>query len=109
MTDLQVQRLWEGMLLSEMRSLYFADLAARYNAHQRYATWAIMVATSGTFAALVAPLHDQFGWLPPLLAFGATALSYYLVATQNQRRAVDASELHYKWAQLAAEYQAIWD
>lgn len=105
----QIQRVWEGMLLAEMRALYFADLANRYNALQRNVTLAVLGVTSGAAASMVAELPEGLAWISKALTFMAALLSYYLFAMQNQKRAQEATDLHYRWSQLAAEYESTWE
>lgn len=109
LSQAQIQRVWEGMLLAEMRALYYADLAVRSNARQRYATWATVVASSAALASVVTQVPEGYGWIRPALALATALLSGYALAMQVQKRAVDASDLHYRWNLLAQEYGAIWE
>ncbi|MBI3770600.1 MAG: hypothetical protein HY271_19190 [Deltaproteobacteria bacterium] len=109
LSQAQIQRVWEGMLLAEMRALYFADLATQYNARQRHATWTTLVASSAAFASIIAHVPPEYGWIRVAATFFTAVLSGYSLAMQVQRRAVEASDLHYRWNQVGREYSAIWE
>jgi hypothetical protein len=109
LSEAQQQRVWEGMLSSEIRANYFADLSGQYYSRQRWATWASLVFSSGALASLLASLPERYIWIRPALILPTTLLSAYSVAMQNQKFAVDSSDLHARWNRLAKEYEAIWE
>jgi hypothetical protein len=51
---------------------------------------------------------DHLGWISPTLAVITAAISLYSVVMQNQKFAVDASDLHARWNRLANDYQRLW-
>ena len=110
LSQAQIQRVWEGMLAAEIRALYFADLAARYNARQAKATWATLVLSSGAVVSLLAALPEEYAlWVRLALTVTTVIVSAYSLAAQIQKRALEASDLHERWHRVAAEYQAIWE
>ena len=84
LTPLQQKRVWENMLGAEIRENYFADLSGRYLPH-----------------GLV--------WIRATLAVVAAAISLYSVVMQNQKFAVDSSDLYAHWERLAHDYQRLRD
>ena len=105
----QQRRVWEGMLSAEIRSNYFAELSGRYGSKQKLATWATLLFSSGAAISLMARLPDDLQWIRLLCALTATAISIYSVVMQNQKLAVDASDLHARWNRLAKDYQRLWE
>ena len=49
LSEVQIDRVWKGMLSAEIRAYYFAELAQRYASQQRNVTWAILFSSSGAF------------------------------------------------------------
>ncbi len=76
LTKQQQKRLWENRFFAEVRSYYFADLATIYLRKQRALTWTMLILSSGALVGLVAQLPKEFAWVPLLLAFASSALSY---------------------------------
>jgi hypothetical protein len=106
LTALQQREVWEGMLGAEIRSNYFADLSGRYARKQRIATWATLAFSSGAVAALIATWPD---YVRITLAAITAGISAYSVVMQNQKLAVDSSDLHARWSRLANDYRRLWD
>jgi hypothetical protein len=109
LSEAQQQRVWEGMLSAEIRANYFADLSGQFYSRQRWATWASFVFSSGALVSLLASLPEQYLWIRPALVFPTALLSAYSVVMQNQKFAVDSSDLHARWNRLAKEYEAVWE
>jgi len=109
LSESQQRRVWEGMLGGEIRACYFADLSGRLNSRQRWAIWAVLIFSSGATAAVLASLPPDWLWLRFVLPLLAAAVSLYSVVMQNQKFAVDASDLHARWNRLAKDYEAIWE
>lgn len=110
LSQLQQKNVWENWLSSEIRANYFADLANRYQSRQRVLTWLTLVFSSGAAFALVADWAPQgFEWVRAALALFAAAVSLLSLVEQNQKRATECSDLHFRWNRLASEYEALWD
>ena len=75
LTENQVNRVWNKMVEAEVRSLYFADLAGRYNRYKQILTGVSFFLSSGAAATLLAKAPD---WIPILLAIIVAILSAYL-------------------------------
>jgi hypothetical protein len=106
LSEAQQVRVWEGMLGAETRANYFDELSGRYMQRQRLATWATLLFSSGAVASLLVNVPSP-GKLA--LAIATTAVSLYSVVMQNQKLAVDASDLHARWNRLAKEYERVWE
>lgn len=109
LTQLQRDRVWEAWFAGEVRANYFADLSATYRRRQLISTWIVLLLSSGAFAALVANIPDTYSWVPTTLAALTAAISLWSLQAQNQQRAIDSADLHYRWNVLAAEYRRLWD
>jgi hypothetical protein len=109
LSEVQRQRVWEGMLGAEIRANYFADLSGRLHTRQRAAIWATLVLSSGAAASVIASLPADYSWVRVVLTVGTAAISAYSVVMQNQKFAVDAAELHLRWNRLMREYEQIWE
>jgi hypothetical protein len=109
LSDVQIKRVWEGMLGAEIRSDYFADLSGSYLGKQRLATWSTLFLSSGAAVSFVANIPQDYSFVRPLLACLAAAVSLYSVVMQNQKLAVDASDLHFRWNRLAMDYTRLWE
>lgn len=94
LSEPQLKRVWEGMLESEVRANYFADLSHRYYARQWNATWATLFCSSGAAVSVLANVPENLTWLRAVLALAAAGLSGYSVVMQNQKMAVDSADLH---------------
>jgi hypothetical protein len=109
LTPIQQKQVWEGILGAEIRANYFADLSGQYAWKQRAATWLTLFFSSGAAASILANISENFAWIRPVLAISTAAISLYSVVMQNQKFAVDASDLHSRWNRLANDYQRLWD
>jgi hypothetical protein len=105
-TDAQRTRVWEDWLSAEIRAYYFADMAFRLESRQRVAHWVTLFGASGVVTSLLSTLPR---WVALVLALLLTAVSIYSVVVQNQKRAADAKDLHFRWNTLASEYHDLWD
>lgn len=108
-TQEQRLRVWEDLLSAEMRANYFADLAGAYAHRQRLATWLILFFSCGAFVTSISKLPPQYGWIGIAMPLVAAAISLYSVVMQNQKNAVDSSDLHFRWNKLSTEYCNLWD
>jgi len=108
LTLLQQKRVWENMLGAEIRENYFADLSGRYANKQRLATWFTLLVSSGAAVSMLTNLPDRLVWIRETLAIVAAAISLHSVVMQNQKFAVDSSDLHARWGRLAHDYQGLW-
>ena len=110
LSQLEQKNVWENWLSSEIRAYYFADLANRYQARQRVLTWLTLIFSSGAAFAIVTDwAPERFEWIKAALALLTAAVSFLSLVQQNQKSAMDCSDLHFRWNRLASEYEALWD
>lgn len=109
LTELQRDRVWEAWFESDVRSYYFAALAARFHRRQQIITWTSLVLSSGALVTIISKLPTDSAWVGPALAFVAAALSVYSLIAQNQTKQTDAAALHKGWNKLATEFRRLWD
>ncbi len=108
-TAAQRERAWENKLSAEMRADYFADLAGAFHFRQRAATWMTLFCSSGALVTALSRLPPELTWLAILMPLLAAATSFYSVVAQNQKSAVEASDLHFKWNRLFLECRDLWE
>jgi hypothetical protein len=60
LSEAQIKRVWEGMLGSEDRANYFADLVWRYNPEQKLLTWATLFFSSGALVTILATFPAEY-------------------------------------------------
>ena len=113
LTQLQQKRVWDGQLSAEIRANYFAELSGTYRWHQRLANWLSLVFSSGALATFILKdgleITPYLPWLRPVLAFLTAGFSVYSIIAQNQDRATNCTDLHFRWNKLAKEFEALWD
>jgi hypothetical protein len=108
MLNVQQQRhVWEEWLASEMRALYFADLASALHRRQRAVTWATLFTSSAAVAGFLFA-QGVTAWVAPVLALATAALSLYSLVAQDQQRAIESANLHDRWNRIAQGYEALW-
>lgn len=105
LTELQRRDVWEVWLSAEIRADYFADLALAYDRKQAAATWIALLASSAAVLTSVTQLMPEAKWVPPVLA---AAASFYSLTAQNQKKATECRDLHFRWNKLAQEFRALW-
>lgn len=109
LTPYEQEQVWKGMLAAEIRANYFADLSGQFARKQRFATWGTLVLSSSAFGSVVANIPPEYSpWVRGGLTLLAAALSAYSLVMQNQKSAIDASDLHARWNRLANEYARLW-
>jgi len=110
LTLIQQRVVWERWFQSEVRALYYADLASLYRRKQTWITWTSLFASSGALAAIVFALAShRWPWLPAVLALIPTGLSLYSLAATPQQKAAEATELQLRWHAFAQEHRRLWD
>ena len=110
LTPIQQRLIWERWFQSEVRALYYADLASLYRRRQAWITWASLFTSSGALAAVVLTLVSQrWPWLPAVVALIPTGLSLYSLTANYPQKAADATELQLRWHAFAQENRRLWD
>jgi hypothetical protein len=105
LTEDQANRVWEKMFEAEVRSLYFADLAAYYTRNKQIITGLSFLLSSGAAATVAA--RTSF-WFPLVTSAISAALSGYSIAVGLDRKAAAMARLHSSWNALQAGYERLW-
>jgi len=102
----QANRVWEKMYGAEVRSLYFADLAARYTREKQIITGLSFFLSSGAAASVVAKLPAL---VPVISATISAALTAYSIAVGLDRKAATMGKLQYQWSQISSDLERLWN
>ena len=105
LSELQRTQVWEGMLSSEIRALYFADLASTYTRRKQLIVGLSFFLSSAAAASLIGKLPQ---WVPLLSATCVALASAYSMAAGLDRKAATMAKLHSAWFQLASDYERLW-
>lgn len=106
LTEQETNRVWENMVESEVRSLYFADLAASYTRRKQILTYVSFFLSSGAAATIAARMPEV---LPLILASTSAFLMAYSIAVGLDGKAANMEKLHSGWNQLADAYERLWN
>lgn len=106
LTENEVGRIWQRMVEAEVRSIYFADLAARYTKRKQIITGVSLFLSSGAAATVISTAPK---WIPAILALVVAILMAYSIAVNLDGRISTLSKLHYEWNRLDAEYERLWN
>ena len=109
LSDVQITRVWEGMLGAEIRAKYFAEMSSRYVRYQKWGTWITLLFASSNAVALLATIPQQMVWVRLALAVCVTGTSIYLAIAGNIQKAFDCSNLYEGWSKLHQSYRTIWE
>ncbi len=109
LSDFQQDTVWDGWLAAEIRAAYFAALVNRFQLRQKLLVVAGLLLSSGaTITLLTTAIPSTLGWIKPTLTVLAAAMSLWTLVAKNERNAIDAADLHFRWNTLALEYEALW-
>jgi hypothetical protein len=99
------KRVWEEMLIAEMRANYFAELVLRYQKIDKRLRVATLVASSGAAASVLSAVPQ---WVRLSFPFTAAGVSFWLLFSQYGTLSLDASNLHEGWNGVHAQYERVW-
>jgi hypothetical protein len=105
LTNEQIEDVWEGWISSEVRSLYFGDLASLYTKQKQWITGASFFLSSGAAAILIAKLPTQ---IPIILSVVVALMTAYAVAVNLDSKIRTMAKLHYAWTQIGNDYKRLW-
>ena len=108
LNDFDQTRLWESLIGAETRSQYFATLVQRLRVRQRWLTIASLVLSSGAAITLLTATLPNYGWVKGLLALASAVFSAISLVSSNEKNAIEAADLSYRWQSLALDYQKLW-
>jgi hypothetical protein len=70
----------------------------------------ILILLSGAAAALLADgLPQRFAWVKAVLALATAGLSLWSLVENFHKKATDASDLQFRYRNLAREFESLWD
>jgi hypothetical protein len=102
----QINTTWEEMLNAETRSLYFADLASRFNREKQAITFISFFLSSAAATTIGAKAPD---WIPLTMAAIVAVLSAYSIAIGLDRKVATMVKLHCSWNKVASDYKHLWN
>ena len=109
LSEFQQDTVWQGWLSAEIRAGYFGALVHRFQQRQRFLVVGGLLLSSGaTIALLTAIVPPEMAWIKPTLTLLAAALSLWSLVARNERSAIEAADLHFRWNTLAFGYGALW-
>src|SRR4051812_13455240 len=97
---------WEKMLIAEVRSMYFAELASCYNRYKQLVTGMAFFLSSGAAAAIAAKAPS---WAPLTMASVTALLTAYSMAVGLDKKTQELAELHAQWNHISADYERLWN
>lgn len=106
LTDAQVNEVWAESIAAEVRSLYFAELGARYTRYKQIITGVSFFLSSGAAAAIIG---KSPAWVPALLALATAVATAYSIAVGLDKKASSMAKLHYTWSQIESDYRQLWN
>ncbi len=108
LNDYDQTRLWESLVGAEVRSQYFARLVQHLRIRQRWLTVGSLVLSSGAAITLLTSTLPNYGWVKGLLALASAVLSAISLVSSNEKNAIEAADLSYRWQLLATSYKQLW-
>jgi hypothetical protein len=106
LTEQQTGDVWREWIESEVRSLYFGDLASLYTRQKQWITGASFFLSSGAAAILVAKLPTT---VPIVLSALVALMTAYAVAVNLASKIRTMAKLHYAWNQIGNDYERLWN
>ena len=106
LSDNQITGVWERQIASEVRSLYFGELAGKYAKQKQWITFATLLLSSGSAATIAARLPVG---VPILMSLAAAAATAYAIAANLDTTIRSMAKFQYSWSELALAYETLWD
>src|SRR6185437_2123036 len=106
LSDFQINKTWQGMLDSEARALYFADLAHRYTLQKQWITGVSFFLATSAAATIIGKANPIVPMVLSLIVAAATA---YSMAVNIDRKAATMAKLQLAWLQISREYSRLWN
>lgn len=105
-TQEQIHDLWDRMISSEVRALYFADLTSVLSRQKQWIAGVSFFLSSGAAATLLGGLPRAVAIACSLIVAGLTA---YVFAFNLDSKIQTLTKLHAEWNELADEYNDLWN
>jgi hypothetical protein len=106
LTANQIDDVWEGTISSEVRSLYFGDLANIYSTRKQWISGISFFLASGAFATMLGKLPV---WIPITCSLIVALANAYSVAVGLDSKIRTMAKLHYAWQQIGNDYNRLWN
>lgn len=106
LTEQEKELVQRKALESEVRSLYFAELAAKYTKIRQIISGVTFFLSSGAASTLAAKLPS---WIPLLLSTVLAVLTAYSLAVSLDRKVTSLSKLHSQWNHIQADFEMLLD
>ncbi len=102
----QIKQIWENMISAETRALYFADLARIITVRKQWITATSFFLASGAAAELIA---KGPAWIAAASTGLVAMISAYSMAVNSDKNIATLTQLHAGWANIADDYQYLWN
>lgn len=107
LTKAQADRAWQEMAASEIRGLYFAELANQYARRKQWLNAATFLLSSGAVVSAFGNLMPTL--FPGLLGLAVATLTGVAMGSRLDEKAAVTTKLHASWNHLAWEYEHLWN
>jgi hypothetical protein len=95
LTEDQVNELWNETRAAQVRSLYFADLGARYTTRKQVISGVSLFLASGAAAAIGARISSW--WIPLVMTTLTAVLNAYSISVGLDRKSTTMAKLYATW------------
>jgi hypothetical protein len=106
LTDMQANEVWKKRYEAEVRSFYFADLAAKYVRRKQIMAGVSFFFSSGAAATVLGKLPT---WIPVILAVVSAIATAYSLAVSLDSCIANLTKSHWQWNQIFEEYDSLWN
>lgn len=106
LTEDQVAEVWDEMIAAEVRSLYFADLGARYTKRKQIISGLSFFLSSAAAVTILAKLPSAIPIVMSAIAALATA---YSIAVGLDKNAATMAKLYSTWSQIESDCRILWN
>ena len=109
LNDYQQTLLWESLVGAKTRAQYFAVFGQLLRKRQRWLTAGALVLSSGAaLTLLTSAVPQQWNWVKAALTVVSAVLSAISLVSSNEKNAIEAADLHYRWNTLAISFERLW-
>ena len=106
LTQDQVAEVWDEMIAAEVRSLYFAELGARYTKRKQIISALSFFLSSGAAVTIMAKLRSAV----PIVMSASTAIATaYSIAVGLDKKAATMAKLYSTWSQIESDCRILWN
>lgn len=102
----QVRAVWDRLIDAETRTYYFGDLAGSYTRQKQIVTFLSLFLSLG---AVVTVLSKAPAWLTASMSIVVALAAAYALAFNLDQKTRIMAELNHSWAEVAFDYERIWE